>query len=181
MSDTTDHAPVAAPNAANLEPYRATITQLVSADLQHSQALADCLSAEYQALSEKDTETLHETVQRKSQHIEALNRNDQQRSQLLQQTGYGPNSSQWKQLVQQFLHSEPADSDLPQMWQDLKTAAEQCRQQNEINHRVIARSQQFVSKFLTILRGQVEGAGLYNNNGATTPKSSGSGQPIGRV
>ena len=138
------------------------IEQLLKLDLQHSSRLLELLQQERSTLQQRDSNALAALVEEKDQLIAKLDQSAKLRTQWLQQLGYELNSKSWKALIDQ--QNSPV---IQTLWQKLESTIKECRDNNEINGRLISRSQQTLTKLLNILRGKRASTQLYGRDGNT--------------
>lgn len=142
---------------------REAIHGLVKTDLVLSTELMERLKQEREVLQERKFDAMMPLVESKEKTLKQLDKNTQQRQQLLLQAGITVNDSQWNQFIESI-----NDSELKESWSELLTVLSECRQENSVNGKMIARGQQTMGRLLNILRGQVGIPELYDQSGSTT-------------
>ena len=153
-------------NAAPNTTLKANIAQLLKLDCQHAEKLAAVLKAERQILQQRDQHQLATLIGEKEQLLAKLDQSAKLRSQWLQQLGFKPNAEAWQTLIEQ-----QQDSALLETWKSLSSAVRDCRELNEVNGRLIGRSQQTLTKLLNIMRGTSASPQLYGSDGNTQNRS----------
>ena len=152
----------ALPNSSSSDPVAAAIHQAIRVDLQAVGGLLGLLEQEQEAMQQRDRSTLSALVDAKTKYIKQIEDHAAGRYQILRSLDRPAIEAEWKTLVAEY-DNPPLRKD----WAQLMTMLEQCRHHNEVNGRLISRSQQTLNKLLNILRGQFETPELYNNRGAT--------------
>lgn len=145
-----------APNPA----LNANLSQLLKLDLQNSTRLAEVLTQERETLQQRDRSALAGLIEEKEQLLAKLNKSALLRSQWLGQLGLPATPASWQNLIDQ-----QQDGTLSALWVDLDNKVKECRELNEVNGRLIGRSQQTLNKLLNILRGNKGSTQLYGRNG----------------
>lgn len=139
------------------------IEQFIEQDFSAAEQLLQLLQQERQALESRDREALQRTLEAKLNPMQILERNAQQRAQLLTGNGYSNNNSGWLR----FLADRKQHRLIPR-WQQVTDLVKQGKEANEINGKLIARSRQTLEKVLSLLRGQTNTPSLYTNAGKTS-------------
>jgi flagella synthesis protein FlgN len=142
--------------------------EMLSKDLQAAQQLFNILESEGQAIQERDQTQLHELIARKQGLIKQLENSAQQKTVWLKLPVGSSEEEQhrrWDQLMK-----KANDPKLSQLWEDFQQRLQDCKAQNEVNGKVIARGQNTLKQLLSILRGrqQVEAPKLYNQAGTAS-------------
>ena len=140
------------------------VEQLIRKDIETSKRLATLLTKEQTALKERSHNILRELLSEKQTLMAKLESNANPRSRW---AGFLAERSQlsqeqcWARLLKEL------NSDLlPNLWQEFEDAIKQCKVQNEVNGKVISRSQSTLKQLLGVLRGQyIESPKLYNSAG----------------
>ncbi|MCV6620875.1 MAG: flagellar protein FlgN [Cellvibrionaceae bacterium] len=138
------------------------IADLVDQDLTSSLALLHLLEKEQEALQERDHEYLRELLEEKTALLNTLDSGSLQRAEILKELQQPNDQFAWESLIEAM-----GDDDLKDHWQSLKDTIAQCQQLNEINGKIIARSQQTVRSLMQLIRGEDGKQGLYNASGTT--------------
>src|SRR5690606_20887502 len=97
-----------------------------------------------------------------------LGHNSKQRQKILIALNLPTNASGWDLFLQRNVTTLP----LREEWQRLIVEFEECQTLNEINGKMITRSQQTLNHLLNLLRGKVAGASLYTAQGLKDEKTS---------
>jgi flagellar biosynthesis protein FlgN len=125
------------------------------------QKLLILIEEERDALKMRDTVALERIIKDKSTNLLALEVGAKQRTAWLQTSGInGDLEHAW---TQQLTHFAP---NLNGRWLQFKSVLEDCKAQNDINGKMLARNQQVVKRLVAIVRGQGDNPPLYS------PKSS---------
>jgi len=140
--------------------------ELVSAMLTQDQSdieqLQQLLDSEREALAQRDHAALPELIERKSRCLSALGEHALQRQNWLRAAGLSCDHQGWLNWLEHSRETRAQRDD----WEALAEAFRQCREQNEINGKIIARAQHTLGRLLDVMRGQQEGAPeLYNAKG----------------
>lgn len=146
------------------ENFYTAIAQNIAQDTQACEALLQLLSVEREQLKNRELDALDATIAAKAQWLGQLEHSAQQRTLWIQQsplTAQQSLSDAWQQLL-----TDCAKPDLAEQWQYLKKLLQQCRDDNEINGKLISRSQTTFKRLVNILRGQEEQTQLYTGRGA---------------
>lgn len=151
------------------------IIDLLKSDINACSALKALLEEERDALNNRDHEALETIIGTKACHLQQLENSAKTRAEWASahQNSQQNADQKWQHLIDQ---QTPEVADL---WQKLKAQLQACRIENEVNGKILSRSQKTFTRILSILRGQADNTSLYNNkggNGANLP-----GQPIGKA
>jgi flagellar biosynthesis protein FlgN len=139
-----------------------TITQeQASSNIEQSinacQKLLILIEEERDALKARDTLALERIIKDKSTNLLALEVGAKQRTAWLQAyVGSGDLEHAW---AQQLTHFAP---NLTNRWLQFKSVLEDCKAQNDINGKMLARNQQVVKRLVAIVRGQGDNPPLYS-------------------
>ncbi len=106
------------------------------------------------------------TRMRSEQLLGKLDQSAKLRSQWLQQLGLKASADDWENLV-----LKQQDPSLTVRFQALNDSIKNCRELNEVNGRLIGRSQQTLAKLLNIMRGTQATPQLYGSDGSTQNRS----------
>lgn len=145
--------------AVNSSPNN-SICDLVDQDLTTSLALLHLLEREQEALQERDPEVLRELLEEKTGLLNTLDAGAQQRAEILTELNRPTDKHAWESLLDAL-----GDNDLKEHWESLKDTIVECQEINEINGKIIARSQQSVHSLMQILKGKADSPSLYTQNG----------------
>jgi len=146
----------------------------IETDIHACQELLKLMESERVALKERDVDSLQNIIDDKSTNLMKLESNARQRSQwaaLSQQTG--PMEKSWVNII------ESTNPTMLPRWQELKENLQLCRNQNEINGKLLSRNQQIFTRLLNVVRGQSDAPNLYNQSGARM--NGGQNQSIGEA
>jgi len=160
---TNDYTP---PTQEVLPPLKSNIESLLQIDLKHARRLVELLQLERTCLQKRDSQTLAELIEEKDQLLKKLDQSAQIRNEWLGQLGYDTSLKAWENVIEQ-----QQDEVLSLLWSQLQQSILKGRELNEINGRLIGRSQQTLLKLLSILRGNSAAPQLYGSDGNTRNNS----------
>lgn len=140
-----------------------SLRELIKVDLVQASELLKTLQLEREALKEREFDQVVSIVERKAQLLDQLDKNSQERQSLLKQAGFNGDELQIKGVIEQL-----NDKNLQQDWNELLEVVKQCKQENAVNGKMVARGRQTLGNLLNLLRGQVNAPQLYDDKGATT-------------
>jgi len=151
----------------------------IQQELQLFQRLEQALSAERQALEQRENEPLTKLLKSKESVLSQIESQVRFRLQLLVKHGYNADE---QDLLSIFECLQPKQSKLAlQLWLRVKDRIEACHKKNEVNARITHRSQIDNSKMIDILRGSANKTGLYNPAGQHNTKYAQQTQPAATV
>lgn len=136
----------------------ALIKNLIDSDIHNANELLKLLESEKSALELRQHESLKSLISEKKQIIATLEQNATGRQQILKQLGKADKPENWRELINNF--------GLNQTWLELEQCLKRCDELNQINERIISRTQQSVGRLLDIFRGQFGQTGIYNEKGS---------------
>lgn len=143
------------------------VTLLRDMIAQDSAALAQLkqlLAQEREQLEQRKQDQLPKIVEQKTILLDQLNNSARQRQQILTTLGLPTNANGWDLFLQRNATTQPLVGE----WKILVTEFEDCQKMNDINGKMIARSQQTVNHLLGLLRGKVPAPSLYTAQGTKT-------------
>ncbi len=138
---------------------------------QDSAALAELkqlLAQEREQLEQRKQDQLPQIIEQKASLLELLNNSAKQRQQILTALGLPANAQGWDLFLQRNTATLPLRDD----WKLLVSEFEDCQKMNDINGKMIARSQQTLSHLINLLRGKVAAPSLYTAQGTKTQHTS---------
>ncbi len=138
------------------------LEQFIEQDFSAAEQLVNLLLQEREALENRNREQLQQILEEKLTPMQILERNAQQRAQLLQENGYSNNNSGWLLLL-----ADRQQHRLIPRWQQVTELVKKGKEANETNGKLIARNRQTLDKLLSLLRGQTSAPSLYTNAGKT--------------
>lgn len=144
----------------NITSLREMITQDSAALAQLKQLLA----REREQLEQRKQDELSSIVEQKAILLEQLNNSAKQRQQILTTLGLPTNANGWDLFLQRNTTTQP----LVDEWKILVSEFEDCQKMNDVNGKMIARSQQTLSHLLNLLRGKTPAPSLYTAQGTKT-------------
>ncbi|MDO3382623.1 flagella synthesis protein FlgN [Gilvimarinus algae] len=145
----------------------ALVREMLTADLKAAQALLALLQKESELLKHRDHGALTDLIEAKTQHIELLNAHATERSALLQSLNLPADSNGWQAFMS---GNAPLQALLP-LWQELQECIAECKALNNINGKLIGRSQQTLQRLLDLVRGKTSTPELYNAKGSATNRA----------
>lgn len=139
---------------------QALVKDNIEQGIQACQKLLILMEDERRALKERDTTALERIIRDKSANLLALEQTAKQRSTWLDADSADAALEQaWLQYIGAL------DSQLGQQWLQFKSLLDDCRTHNEINGKMLARSQQVVKRLVGMVRGQTDHQPLYSPKG----------------
>jgi flagella synthesis protein FlgN len=143
------------------ERIRQSLQTVLTQEVQCTASLLGCLNAERTALATRDMPALEQTIGEKLQYTGALEQLEQQREQLVAELGFGPGAEELRRCFKSLAQADT----LYQLWQEVLTNLESCRNGNLTNGGILEAGRQHVEQALLILRGQSGAPSLYNPSG----------------
>lgn len=138
---------------------------------QDSAALAQLkqlLAQEREQLEQRKQDLLPQIIEQKAALLELLGNSAKQRQQILTALNLPANAQGWDIFLQRNTATLPLRDD----WKLLVAEFEDCQKMNDINGKMIARSQQTLSQLINLLRGKVAAPSLYTAQGTKTQHTS---------
>lgn len=143
------------------------LQQMLTQDSSAIQQLKQLLVEEREQLAQRKQEPLAAIAEQKAQLVDQLSHNSKQRNMILSALQLPTNAQGWDLFLQRNTTTLP----MREEWQRLVSEFEECQAMNNINGKLIARSQQTVNHLLNLLRGKVAGASLYTAQGLKCEQS----------
>ncbi|WP_020209438.1 flagella synthesis protein FlgN [Gilvimarinus chinensis] len=143
------------------------VQQMITRDQQAAEQLLQLLEQESETLKQRDSQALADLVNAKSEHISVLEAHSSERSALLQSLSLNGDSDGWLS----YMNSNPQLKPLIPAWEDFQRILARCKERNEINGKLIGRSQQTLKRLVNLIKGKPESGELYNAKGNTTNNS----------
>lgn len=137
------------------------IAQTVQQELTAATSLLALLQQESDALGSRDTQRLAAIIERKNQELVNLAQGANKRFAILTEQKLAHNQQNWMLLL-----ARCRDEKLLQQWRSLELQIKACKQENETNGKLLARSQRVLARLTSVLRGQQEDQDLYNKKGS---------------
>lgn len=144
----------------------AHISQQIQSDIHACEQLIELFSQEREALKSRDTDTLGKLIETKATHLSHLEKSAQVRFNWSKSHAQTPNDKAWEKLIDTM-----RDTQLKKQWDKLKHLFGECKKENEINGRLIARNQQVFGRLIEIVRGQTQSPSLYGKNGSASAQT----------
>lgn len=137
-------------------------------DIEACTVLLNLLEQEKEALKNRDIDILADVVEKKVAPLNHLEESARQRARWANIGEDEQLSEVWRNMMQEL-----GESSIQENWQKLKELSEACREQNEVNGKILSRSKQVYGRLLEIMRGQSAAPSLYTAAGnATATRSS---------
>jgi flagellar biosynthesis protein FlgN len=144
------------------------LRQMLAQDSAALSQLKQLLTRERELLEQRKQEGLQEIIEQKAAVVDHLNNSSKIRNQILNTLGLAPNASGWDTFLQRNTATLPLRDD----WKNLVSDFEECQKMNDVNGKMIARSQQTLNHLLNLLRGKVAAPSLYTAQGTQTQYTS---------
>lgn len=141
-----------------------SLRQMIAQDSTAIVQLKQLLAHEREQLEQRKQDELPRIVEQKSALLDLLNNSAKQRQQILTTLGLPTNSNGWDMFLQRNTATLPLRDD----WKILVSDFADCQKMNDINGKMIARSQQTLNHLLGLLRGKVAAPSLYTAQGTKT-------------
>lgn len=139
--------------------------------VQDSAAIAQLkqlLEQERSLLEQRKQDGLHQIIEQKSIVVDQLNQNAKQRQQILEALDLPANAKGWDLFLQRNASTMPLIND----WRLVVSEFAECQKMNDINGKMVARSQQTLNHLLDLLRGKGPAPSLYTAQGMKTQYTS---------
>ncbi|MBI5042214.1 MAG: flagellar protein FlgN [Gammaproteobacteria bacterium] len=143
--------------------YRNQLHDLLRTQFDCAGRLHTVLTAEAEALTNRDVDSLERLVGDKHGLIQTFEALELRKRHILDQTGFGAD-----QDVEACIDWCDDSGQLRRGWHLLLERINRCQRQNRINGATLDSSRRHAQQALAILRGQPIAAQLYNPAGATT-------------
>jgi flagellar biosynthesis protein FlgN len=145
-----------------------TLRQMIAQDSDAIAQLKQLLIRERELLEQRKQEGLQEIIEQKAAAVDLLNNSAKFRQQILATLGLPTNANGWDTFLQRNTATMPLRDD----WKILVSDFEECQKMNDVNGKMIARSQQTLNHLLSLLRGKVAAPSLYTAQGTQTQHTS---------
>ena len=137
-----------------------SLIPLLQRDATALQSLEQALNDERSALEARDNQLLQQAVDLKASLVEQVELNARNKAQLFAQHGLKLSPTHIKAALAKI-----GRQDVIALWDEVIERLESCKSLNEINGRVVYRSQHSLNRMMNILRGQESQQQLYGENG----------------
>jgi flagella synthesis protein FlgN len=144
------------------------LRQMLAQDSIAITHLKQLLIQERELLEQRKQDGLQEIIQQKANIVDQLNSSAKIRQQILTALALPANASGWDIFLQRNTITLP----LRDEWKSLIAEFEECQTMNDVNGKLIARSQQTLNHLLNLLRGKVAAPSLYTAQGTQTQYTS---------
>lgn len=140
------------------------LRQMIAQDSAAIAQLKQLLAHEREQLEQRKQDELPRIVEQKAALVDQLSISAKLRQQVLTTLGLPTNARGWDMFLQRNTTTLPLRDD----WKLLVSEFEDCQKMNDINGKMIARSQQTLNQLLNLLRGKVAAPSLYTAQGTKT-------------
>jgi flagellar biosynthesis protein FlgN len=147
-----------------------SLRQMIVQDKAALEELRDCLVNERECLEKRNLDPMQTLIERKLQLIDQISQQVKFRAQVLSKLNLPQTAHGWSQ----FLNRHPLTKPLEIEWQAVVDCYEECQTLNQINGKLVARSQKTFGHILNLIRGQVAAPSLYGANGSSQTQTTGS-------
>lgn len=144
------------------------LRQMIAQDSAATLQLKELLIRERTQLETRKQDELPLIIDQKTQLLDQLNEHTKIRHQLLTSAGLSCDAKGWDSFLQQDVYTRP----LREQWRQLVVEFEKCQKMNEINGKMIARSQQTLTHLVSLVRGKIAVPSLYTARGTQTQQGS---------
>ena len=144
------------------------LRQMIAQDSAAITQLKQLLTHEREQLEQRKQDELPRIIEQKANLLDQLNNSAKQRQQILTTLGLPTNAKGWDLFLQRNTATLPLRDD----WKLLVSEFEDCQTMNDINGKMISRSQQTLSHLIGLLRGKVASPSLYTAQGTKTQYTS---------
>src|SRR6187431_1280411 len=144
------------------------LRQMIAQDSTAIAQLKQLLAHEREQLEQRKQDELPRIVEQKAALLDQLNNSAEQRQRILATLGLPTNAQGWDLFLQRNTATLPLRDD----WKLLVSDFEDCQKMNDINGKMISRSQQTLNHLLGLLRGKVAAPSLYTAQGTKTQHTS---------
>lgn len=147
-----------------------SLRQMILQDQTALESLRDCLIKEREYLEARNLDQMQTLIERKTQLLDEISQQVKLRAQVLAKLNLPQTADGWSQFLQRHPLTQPLEAE----WQTLVQIYEECQELNQINGKLVARSQQTFGHLLNLIRGQVTAPSLYGANGSSQTQATGS-------
>lgn len=147
-----------------------SLRQMIAQDKVALETLRDCLIKERECLETRNLDPMQALIEHKIQLIDQISQQVKFRAQVLSKLNLPQTADGWSQ----FLNRHPLTKPLETEWQTVVSCYEECQSLNQINGKLVARSQKTFGHILNLIRGQVAAPSLYGANGSSKAQTTGS-------
>lgn len=148
-----------------------SLKEILRQEVDAATALLQTLQDEYAALGGRDSDRVEAIVATKKEHIAALERLSQQQVLTLQHAGYALDSDGLQCYVEH--HDRDGRQQLWPLLDRVRGLLTACKEQNELNGRLVVLGRQYTQQALALLRGEEPGAPCYAPKGLNAPPAPG--------
>jgi flagella synthesis protein FlgN len=147
-----------------------SLRNMIGQDKSALEELQGCLVKERECLEKRNLDSMQSLIERKIQLIDQISQQVKFRAQVLAKLNLPQTAAGWSQ----FLNRHPLTKPLEVEWQAVVKCYEDCQALNQINGKLISRSQKTFGHILNLIRGQIAAPSLYGANGSSKTQTTGS-------
>lgn len=140
------------------------LRQMLAQDSAALAQLKQLLIQERELLEQRKQDGMQEIINQKASAVDQLNNSAKIRHQILTTLGLSTNADGWDMFLQRNALTIP----LRDEWKNLVNEFAECQKMNDVNGKMIARSQQTINHLLNLLRGKTPAPSLYTSKGTQT-------------
>lgn len=144
------------------------LRQMLAQDTAALTQLKQLLAEERQLLEQRKQDGMQEIINQKAAAVDHLSNSAKLRHQILTTLGLATNAAGWDIFLQRNALTLPMRDD----WKNLLNEFAECQKMNDVNGKMIARSQQTINHLLNLLRGKVPAPSLYTAKGTQTQQAT---------
>lgn len=144
-----------------------SLRDILRQEVDAATALLKILGEEYAALTRRDADNMEAVVAAKKEHIATLEHLSKRQVMTLQGAGYALDSDGLQCYVEH--HDRDGRHQLRALLDRVKHLLMQCKEQNELNGRLVALGRQHTQHALALLRGEEPAAACYAPKGTNGP------------
>ncbi len=133
------------------------LREMIAQDSTALLQLKQLLAYEREQLEQRKQDELPRIIEQKTALLDQLNHSAKQRQQILTALNLPTNAQGWNTLLQRNITTQP----LVENWALLVNEFEDCQKMNDINGKMIARSQQTLSHLLGLLKAKTQATSSY--------------------
>ncbi len=144
------------------------LQQMLAQDSAAVAQLKQLLVQERQLLEQRKQDGMQEIINQKATAVDQLNNSAKIRHHILTTLGLKTNAEGWDMFLQRNALTISMRDD----WKNLTSEFAECQKMNDVNGKMIARSQQTINHLLNLLRGKAPAPSLYTAKGTQTQQAA---------
>ena len=156
-------------------PDQVSLADLLTRQVEGSRRLAETLEEAQTIFSGRDAAAIHEISQAIQRLYDAVETLEAERCRHLADADLAAD----RDGMAAYIQRHDGDGRLAKLWEELLESAGRCRDQNEINARIIEGSRHQAEAAFNILRGTPAGGNLYGPKGRTS--TGGTSRPLAKA